>query len=102
MKKPSLKERYAALQTAARNYAYAVQHLQTRVHSTTPVNVTNSDGQVKGRATVTVEELIATAKAAELLGFETQVVPYDGGKALRLVFIQKSAAITIPTEFYAE
>lgn len=92
----SVQERYAKLLTATRAYAVAVRNPQVKIHSTSPVTITNSEGQPKGRAIVSIEELVATAKAGEILGFDTRIVVADGGKGLRVEFVQSSRSIPLP------
>ena len=92
----TLQEQYAKLLTEARAYATAIRNPKIRRHSTSPVTITNSEGQPKGRAIVSIEELVATAKAGEILGFETLIRPYDGGKAIEVVFVQKRTDIAVP------
>lgn len=92
----SVQEKYAKLLSEAHAYVNAVRNPTIRRHSTSPVTITNSEGQPKGRAIVSIEELVATAKAGEILGFETRIAPYDGGKAIEVVFIQKTTAVPVP------
>ncbi len=91
-----VQENYQTLLAAARSYVSAVRNPKVKVHSTSPVTITNSEGQPKGRAIVSIEELVATAKAGEILGFETRIVPVDGGKGLRVEFIQSSREVPVP------
>lgn len=91
-----VQEKYAKLLSEARAYATAVRNPQTKVHSTSPVTITDSEGQPKGRAIVSIEELVATAKAGEILGFETRIVVVDGGKGLRVDFVQSSRSVPQP------
>ena len=90
-----LLSKYAKLLSEARAYATAVRNPKVRHHSTSPVTITNSEGQPKGRV-VSIEELIATAKAGEILGFETRIAPFDGGKSIELVFVQKTTEVPVP------
>ena len=92
-----VQEKYAKLLSEARAYATAVR-TRVRRHSTSPVTmtITNSEGQPKGRAIVSIEELVATAKAGEILGFETRIAPFDGGKSIELVFVQKTTEVPVP------
>jgi hypothetical protein len=92
----ALQDKYEKLLTEARTYAGAVRNPKVRRHSTSPVTITNSEGQPKGRAVVSIEELVATAKAGEILGFETRIASYDGGKAIEVVFVQKTTDVPVP------
>ncbi len=91
-----VQEKYAKLLYDARAYATAVGNPKVRRHSTSPVTIMNSEGQPKGRAIVSIEELVATAKAGEILGFETRITPADGGKAIEVVFVQKTTDVPVP------
>jgi hypothetical protein len=92
----AVQAKYDNLLSDARAFATAVRNPRVRRHSTSPVTITNSEGQPKGRAIVSIEELVATAKAGEILGFETRIAPYDGGKSIEVVFVQKTTDIAVP------
>lgn len=96
----SVQEKYARLHEAAFQFLQAVRNPKRVGHSESPVNITNSEGQVKGRAIVSIEELIATAKSAEVLGYETRIQTVDGGKALRIYFVEDVSKIPVPAAFY--
>lgn len=92
----AVQAKYDTLLSEARAYATSVRNPKVRRHSTSPVTITNSEGQPKGRAIVSIEELVATAKAGEILGFETRIAPYDGGKSIEVVFVQKTTDVPVP------
>lgn len=92
----SVQQKYNELLADARNYVASVRNPSLKVHSTSPVTVMNSEGQPKGRAIVSVEELVATAKAGEILGYATVIAPYDGGKQLQVFFIERATNVAVP------
>lgn len=95
----AVQERLTILTDKMKTYVHNVRYPEVTTHSKTGMIVTR--GETKGKATVTIEELIVTAKTAEILGKNTLIRATDSGTALEILFVTKASTMTPPEELYA-
>jgi hypothetical protein len=91
----SVQEQLETLRAAVVAYTTRLRFPKSVVHSTTAVAV-EKNGEVKGRAVVSIEELIATSKTASLLGKITVLQPSGDGKSLTVHFVDSPTSIEMP------
>jgi len=94
----SVQEQFAAFRTAVEEYTNKIRFPEVIVHSTTGSEVVRNE--VKGKAIVTIEELIVTARTAEILGKWTVLRVTNGGKSLEILFVTKPSSIPTPEGLY--
>jgi hypothetical protein len=87
------------LRTKMSAYVQDVRYPQYTVHSKSTSMQADAEGR-KARAMVSIEELIITARTAEILGKNTILRVTDGGKALEILFVNKQANVDVPSELY--
>jgi hypothetical protein len=95
-----LQETLSTLRAKMNEYVQNVRYPQYIVHSKSASTQADAEGR-KARAMVSIEELIVTARTAEILGKNTVLRVTDGGKALEILFVTKQAAVEVPEELYA-
>lgn len=95
-----VQEKLAVLTERMQQYVHNVRYPEFIVHSKSQSTQADAEGR-KARAMVSIEELIVTARTAEILGKNTILRVTDGGKALEILFVTKQATIAPPGELYA-
>jgi len=89
-----LKESYEQLRTSARTYRETVSNRRAVVHSTTPTS--KMQGEIKGMATIQVQELVTVVKTAQAL--HKHVVLETSGTDLVIQLVDEYPKL--PLEFY--
>lgn len=92
-------EKLDVLKSKMQAYVQDVRYPQYTVHSKSTSMQADAEGR-KARAMVSIEELIITARTAEILGKNTILRVTDGGKALEILFVTKQSTVDVPVELY--
>lgn len=94
MKKLSIKEKFEANLYVAKQYRERQSEQKVIGHSVT--DAVTKDGK---QLAVSITELIASAKTAEILGYDTRLQVQNGGKSLAVLFVERIPLLPITLTF---
>lgn len=98
----SVTTQFETFREAMRKYVYNMRYPEAIQHSATAVLA--KKGDTVGKAVITIEELVTTVRAGEVLGYDTILRANEtgpNGPILKVFYTKNRANVPVPEELHA-